>query len=902
MSYIDSLRRGIVIVLVAYPLCGLASPVDEDRYKSFLQKKSAVDSEIADQVSKLETDFTAETAPLVQQESELKTARDLLLREYNEEADVGVGNFVVSWVLDAVKAKLAIPFFYLTVILALLYLFIRKRPIFLRYRVLITILASLLVVFYSLDLFAEDHRHPYGPEIDAKLTTVNRLLTADEIDRAIVVIEEAEKGLIELSLPEVSSTYLIPLETFKKGSFHEKYSLGCLYYENKDAAKATALFVDALKNLKTRKDDALLVLNILKYFEEVKDHKNAADTLVHLSTISKSQGALLAHLDIITLGPQQKQDILDALLKRMKTAVDYLAAAVYLSGHGNAEEASRMYGKAVATARDSAGYLGLADYAYKNGIEQEAVVAMDKAFKSARRTESLIEYTRLAKAHGLENAADAWDKAVSSAKSVHDYILLAKYSNEQQDKQKANEYLRESIGRKGSLADLLEAMNLAADMNNSALVAELIGSVLSNSKRFADFMAIAEVSRKLAADKLPEVVGYAAKAARKPSQFQSLVRFVVVAKDSGLINVVIESAQARLRHVKDIQKFREELVDKGFKSVVGPLNKAIVAKTRRSSGLMTLFTRFETEGFLDDAEAALSKLVSITSRTKKNREILKLALSKKMYKAAFDACVKLMKVKGSGAVPDPKLLPQSEYLPNGPDVDYPVYCAIIGQKAGRLADSRDILERHVAGYLDSYIHDPDSSIQGPVNSYFYLRLLWEMAGNSSLIAKYESVYKLVEEKYLEEYREERAEIVSEKQIELANRKTSMNEGIALLQTEIEDLTRKLAEIRQQNRKQIFKVVASFTRLAAVAILFLIATVIAAVVAFRFARSLTRFKISGFFFKFTEIFGFEMCFTIILLPAGLLLLIASQVSEMLLHLQQDSESSKLCDRLETSEVT
>ncbi|HOE82528.1 MAG TPA: hypothetical protein PK329_06145 [Myxococcota bacterium] len=886
-----------LLALVLIPCFALAQDGSMDRYREFLQKKAAVDAEVTQQLKTLEDAFATETAPLVQQGAQLEQKLALLQAEYDQEVKVGVGNQVLNWVMSVVKANVAAPFFYLTVLLALLFVIFRKRDLFERFKVVIIVLAGLLVVFYSLDLFAQNH--PYGEVIDGKLTTVNRLLNANEVDKTIVMIEEASGGVIEIPMPEVASDYLIPLDSFKKGTLKEAYTLGCLYLENNDSAKTLTLFLRVVRDFKVVAGEVPLLMNILRYFEEVNNPKAALETLLRISGSTSEQGVLLDHLSKLNLPPDQFQETLGLLLGRMKSATDFLKAAVFLNGLGRSTDASEMYRKAVATARDCKGFLGLADYAYRNGIEGEAIVAMEKAFKSARTTQDWVEYTQLAVAHGVDNSEMAWSKAVTSAKSIRDYVLLATFLNQRQDKTGAAEMLQASLTKKGAQEDLIDALKLAADLGNGPLVSAIVDAVLERSRKFEDFMTIAEVSRRLAPNKMSEAFKRAADAARRISHFQTLIRFAAAAQAKDLVPAVVENVEKRLRRVQDLLTLRKELVEKGFKSDVGRVNRAIIAKTGNISQLMSLFTELEAEGFRADAEAALSKVVTLTSRPRVLEDILKQALSKQMYFAAFDACRAVMRSNAGATVRDPKLLPQSEVVPNGPEVEMATYCAIIGHKAGRISESRDIIERHVAVYLDAYIQDPDSGLQGPVNTYFYLKILWELSGNQALVAKYEAIYDAVEARYLDEYRNEQAERVTGKELELAARRIELEETNTGLELRIQDLKAQLEAAKAASRKAAFQVFASFARILAVGLLFMIGVLVSVLEALRYIRQLSRFKTSGFLIKFNETFGFALCFTIALIPVGLLMVFGSQAFGMLLHLQQDNETEKLCERLDAA---
>jgi len=124
----------------------------------------------------------------------------------------------------------------------------------------------------------------------------------------------------------------------------------------------------------------------------------------------------------------------------------------------------------------------------------------------------------------------------------------------------------------------------------------------------------------------------------------------------------------------------------------------------------------------------------------------------------------------------------------------------------------------------------------------------------------------------------------------------LNQEIAAIQAETEETAQKIEAFREEHRKQVFKKIASFMRVSATVGLFIVGIVIAAIAGWRFSRKLTRFRISGFTFKFFETFGFELMFTIILLPVGLVMLVVSQVSMMVQHIQQDAEEEMLCDRV------
>ena len=98
----------LLAVLLSSPV---VAQVDSARYGEFKDRKAAVDTEIASQVTAMEQQFTVDSAPLVAKKAEEQLRLDQTTRQWNDMTRAGFENKVFNIILDIVKSKVSIPFF-----------------------------------------------------------------------------------------------------------------------------------------------------------------------------------------------------------------------------------------------------------------------------------------------------------------------------------------------------------------------------------------------------------------------------------------------------------------------------------------------------------------------------------------------------------------------------------------------------------------------------------------------------------------------------------------------------------------------------------------------------------------------------------------------------------------------
>jgi hypothetical protein len=857
-------------------------PLDVQGYEAFLAQKEEIQSEY--DAKKAEIRSQIET---LENENALKRDRIESIRSrlaikaiFLKALRLGMG-----W--------LSVPFFYITLILAFLYLFYRKRDLFERYRKFIIVIGTALFVLYTTSLFAAPtDDHPLKEEMSGKLDMINRLLDASDLDRAIVKIEIAKKGKVDIGEISVASDRMIPLGLVRVGSLEADYTLGCLYLEAGQSGTAAKLFkkILAKKNLKLKGDAYGLGENILWYFTQAKDTEGVHLAIMGLSANTKEQRSLLDSVKfLIDAGAQdQAENALSTILKRMKQTQDYLQAATFLHGLGRSDESSVMYEKALTAARSSSAFLSLARYAYDNGMTEAASAAMEQAYKKANTSFDYLAYAKYAKEKGVENAGDAYDSAFSKARSCTDFVQFGAYAHQLGQTEQATEALTKGLPKGNKVEDLLTLIDLAIKMNLSEIAQGGMERALKVGKRFDDFMTLSDYANLRKDDETHKLaLSSALSKARKLSEFKRLTEHCLAKGQNALAPDVIAKAASKLKRRNDLMNYRSLLLGKELVSELGPIHESLIKVTNKQSRLYELATKFANEGSPGDADLALIKIAKQLWSKKSLEGHLEHCLDNKQFVAARETCRLLIKRRKIGAtrVKDPLLLDSAKYLPNGETIIYWTLLGTLHQKTGDLEGARNIFEEQVSQYVDYFLKNPDARVGGDLNTYFYLKQSWELAGDTELLSRFGKLYKAIGEFYLGNYRKGLDE-------ELAK----LEPRIEKKQVESLELDNAISSLRKRGSGQSFRIFATLSRFLAYAILVITAIVIAVVSAWRYQKALTRFHLTGFISKFSEVLGFELCFTVIMIPLGVIMMLYAQLLGIFLHIQQETEMGKMDERL------
>ena len=860
--------------------------LDVNGYEQYLEKKKEVGVEYEGKKAELQAQIDT-----INRESREKIDRIKVI-----ETRIAVKVFMLKGLQIGMKWS-SVPFFYIGLVLALLYLVRRRPELFDHYRRLIIVITTILFVLYTTSLFAAENEseHSFKPEIETRLEMVNRLLEASELDKAIIKIERAKKSKVEIGEIDVSSERMIPLSEFRINTLEADYTLGCLYLESGAEAKAVALFLKIVEKdrLRLKHSQISLVENLLWFFDQKNLYKGVYLSILGLSANKKHKGDLLTYVKKLLDAGQAElgEKAIEDILGRMRYTQDYLAAAKFLHGLSKTDQGSELYEKALRAAQGSDAYLSLARYAYDNGMNEDASIAMETAFSRARTSSDYLEYARFALEKEVANADEAYDQAFEKANSCKDLNQFADFALDREDRERAADSLAKGLPKGRDVEDLLALVDLAIRMDLSEVAANGLERTMKVARRFDDFLKLAEYAAKRNdRDTQAKAVNAALEKARKRSEFERLVAHCLEGSQSAMVTTIVERGAKKLRRKGDLQNLRAFLRSMKRDDTLGPLHEAMVKYTYSSKDLYILAELFAKDGRPDDADYALKKIAYLNWSQSFLTRHLKHCLDKKRYPAAVETCRLLIERKkvGTKHFKDPKVLPASKYLPDGETIIFNTLLGTLYQKTGDLAKARDIFERQVAQYIDWFLDHPDDRIGGDLNTYFYLKQAWELAGDTDLLARYGQLYLAIGDFYLDNYRDE-----------LQKEVDKLLPVIETLKKKSGALDDQIMTLQRQGAQQDFRIFATICRSLAYLIIVVLMVVIAATAAWRFQKALTRFHLVGFVYRFSEVLGFELCFTVILIPIGLLLMLYAQLLGMLLFIQQETEAGKVEELLKIS---
>jgi len=260
----------------------------------------------------------------------------------------------------------------------------------------------------------------------------------------------------------------------------------------------------------------------------------------------------------------------------------------------------------------------------------------------------------------------------------------------------------------------------------------------------------------------------------------------------------LERAQEVAKKPEELFQIAEFYIKKGIKDKASSVLKKAIAWTK-DRGLLFKITSLAIEEKMTDAEdMAIEKLEKITWSLddvlkladflfEKKREeratniikdtikytinrakiysekefelLLKIAnfcMEKKKYPLTISALerILLLNLGKHKKVDSPKILPASKNLLAPEEkITLPIYLGIFYQIKERLSDAMSGYEMAAGFDLDNVINKGGFEIKGNLNSFFYLKQLWEIKGLTENIEKLKPFYAFLKEDYLKRLEE-----------------------------------------------------------------------------------------------------------------------------------------------------
>jgi hypothetical protein len=908
------LRLSLLILLIfLIPITSKADEVQEQTqgqtqekqlnvYEVFLKKKNHLKQEHNQKVELIKNEHLNQLNILKSKRADLKYQIEQV--ELDEEAvRASIKNrHLLQGILMLDSEWYSFPVFLLMLAFIFIYLMTKQKLFFSRYKIWIITIGFILFTLYSVGALAktptlqESHN-----QIELQLSLFNRLQEASDADKLIIKIEQQKKGTVTIDPYDPNDPYLFTHTTFKKQSFKEYFTLAALYSESDQDQKVIKLLTKALDSLKNR------------YNKKVKRELYASwqyltsyDSFEALSKVSlilcDSREDLYKYLATVdklrTYKAENAEFLLQKILKKMKFTSDFLAAATYLHRQSRREEGSAMYQKALKTARSSADFIGLAQYAFDKGLNEDATSALEKAFKTARKTSEYITFAKFSSRHNPVLSEEAYQKGIKKCRTPDDYLYLATYALELNRNDDALSALQSGMKKAKKVSDLLLVIELAVKMKQSDYYVEGMDKALKSAKKLQDMMRLAKYAyQKKDAKYYVDVLSRAVDKAKRFKDLDALLTYIIDIKLETLVTPMVQQIASRRLRVNQYRFLRNKLKEASYLDKVTPIHQQMTDKTRRESALYILSEEFMSLGLKYDANLPLLKILKRSRRYSSIITLLNKSIENKFWVTARECARKLVK-KGYGdrTISDPNLLQVSSLKPNGEEITLLTAFAILAQKSDASSEAQVALETRISKYLQEYIQQQDQQIQGKINTYFYLRQLWETIGKGKILEQYEGVYTMVEDNYLSglsvDWEKEQADLKSRIIIE----QSALENEMERYKEKLEIAKAGLKRTKERANENQLKSIAVMSRSLVYLILFLLLVTISALVAWIYQKNLTQFKVLGFSLKYIETFGLLLCFNLLAAPFGLVFILASQIILLLLHIHQETEQGIMHDRI------
>jgi tetratricopeptide (TPR) repeat protein len=900
------------VLLTSLSISSAQNKPDSNKvYKEFIQKKDALKTEFKAMRDLKKEEFVSNVAKIKSQIVDLSSERASTEEQIDDIRRSIARQKMLHQLLLLDGEWYNFPIFI--IMLFLIYLIIRRQaPTLTRnYNKHILIAIGILTFMYALGAMAKPLPSPHESraKIEQNLNLFNRLQDASEVDKLIIKIEQQTKGQITIDDFDISNKNLYVITTFKKGSLEEFFTLAALYHEAGQTSRAQRLLYQGVSSLKKfSKKHAKLLRTSWQFFMSIYNLKG---TFASAMLLAQSRVSLRDYLTSVTslreTMPEQSEELLKTLLKKMKLTSDYLAAAIYLHRLNRLEESAKMYQKALKTARSTADYLGLAKYALDNNLPESALQALDKAFKRARRTKEWISYSKFAREISHDSAETAYDKAIKSARSSDDYLQLTKYCLQLSRVDQATKSLTAGLKKARKVEELLQVVDLALKMKERESYIEGMTKTVKIAKRFKDMLPLIRYAYQQGESKIyNQVLIDIIPKARKSAQLNQLLKFILVADLPRYISPVVAQIASRRLKPQQYRALRSELINAGHLEQIAPIHVSLTKYTSNERKLYQLSEEFKSIGRPVDASLPIIKLLKRTGRVYKIKKILSFSLNNQLFVSAREATAKLIKKRrGSDLIEDPNLLSVSTLKPNGIKISLITLYAILCQRTGQIDLARATLESQISAFLEEYIKEQTGELKGDINTYFYLHQLWVEAEDPQLLTQFDTAYRMVEDIYLENMKEKLKTQLNIFTKDLNLELSREEKTLASAQSQLELIRLSLSRVREQSNEDQIKSIALISRSLVYLFIIIIALLIAGFISWHYQLSLTAFHTTGFILKFLEIIGIVMCTNLRIIQFGIAVVIFCQLLLMLLHIHQESDqgtsNQRFSDTLEKNQL-
>lgn len=357
--------------------------------------------------------------------------------------------------------------------------------------------------------------------------------------------------------------------------------------------------------------------------------------------------------------------------------------------------------------------------------------------------------------------------------------------------------------------------------------------------------------------------------------FIKVAQFLSKKQWTGLSIKVLQAAINQARNPTELLQICTFALKSNFEELASSAIRRATELSRKHTQFLQIAKYSLDNGRMGDAVAVLEKATS-SEDASALLDIAQFAVQNKLYNKAFPPLERIIEKHGIEYASKIKVFPSeqlgmSKDLPTPDGVSLTVYLGMLYQKLQRIKDAEMAYEMEVLHELDNIILEgaDKEEINANLNTFFYLRQLWDSKGEKDKVSKLDPIYGLLEQKYLDKYKKEHEESLSK-----------LKEYNQELTTIYQKTSADNRESQKENRGFQLEIGLYSLRLLAIFALLIILTVWAIKRSWEEAKGLEQFKTFVFIAKLTEIYGWISCLTIIGIPIGLIFILFGQLMKII----------------------
>ncbi len=572
-------------------------------------------------------------------------------------------------------------------------------------------------------------------------------------------------------------------------------------------------------------------------------------------------------------------------------------ASLYCAGHqdGKAIEALSAIAekKGLEGTPDTDSIIKTIHYLVDKGYTDVAGTAVKNHAASIRNTETLLELSDYLRAHTMQVSADAVMATVlKNTSTTSGLVYLANYYQKAGKIDKAGELLAKALKKARSIQDIIAVARGCGTIQAD----DIWKNIPARAKRLSgspeDLVNLARLFRKHGASE--QVAANLGRAIDEVKDMYGLQAVVKAAIELHQEDVLDKAGDKALSLFQDLRRnFRDKRFQQAYNGALDYIDFLLSLERREdATGFFKNMTRKIQKNHRVDDEY-IGHMIEL-SRAALQRDMKKQAEEIVFKLAVRDIRPRTRAFSTYIGLPEETPLDSIHGLPDPSRVAVPLYQGLLDEEINQLSKAEQAYMQSVIFSLDAINNSYGDKLPRSLNDYYLLGRLWQKENRTEVLASLDRVYTLLEKRILERLRKKErqqtfqeplarlARLKQERQIQIAQieelkeKAAQRKERLAAQRRQMTDeayqeLERAKSRLSEQMAKALLKSAATL-----VLLVILLAILFGCLrLAYLYSQRLQEHRLYGFVSRFAELNGWVRVFSVLGLPSGLTLVLASQ---------------------------